>query len=63
MPCTKNYVDPTEAPMGQAKTKGHAHDKNLPTHQLHSAIALREHMPLKNRKWFQRLLKFSKQVA
>ena len=51
MSCTRLYVEPTETLMGQ-------YDENLPTRQLHGAIALREHMLSKNGKWFQRLLQF-----
>ena len=56
MSCNRHYVEPTEALMRQD-------DKNLPTHKLCCAIALREHMPSKNGEWFQQLLKFSKQVT
>ena len=52
MSCTRLYLDPTEALMGQARKKRLAHDEKRPTHQLHGAIALQEHTPSKNRKWF-----------
>ena len=63
MSCTRLYVEPTEALKFQARKKRLAHDENLLTRQLHGAIALREHRPLKNEKWFQQLPEFSKQVA
>ena len=47
MSCARLYVDPIDALMGQARKKRLAHEKKLPTHQLHGAIALRENTPLK----------------
>ena len=43
MSCTRHYVEPTEDLMFQAREKRISHDENLPTHQLHAAIALQEH--------------------
>ena len=63
MSCTRLYADPTEALMGQVREKRLDRDKNLPIRQLHGAIALQEHTPSKNRKWFQLLVTFSKHVA
>ena len=56
IPCTRIYSELTESLMGQD-------DKNLPTRQLHGILALREHTPSINGKWFQQLLKFSKHIA
>ena len=56
IPCTRLYAELIESLMGQD-------EKNLPTRQLHGIIALWEHTPSINVKWFQRLLKFSKHIA
>ena len=52
MSCTRLYADLTEALMGQVREKRLDRDKNLPIRQLHGAIALQEHTPLKNGKRF-----------
>ena len=56
MSCTRLYAESIEALTGQD-------EKNLPTRQLHGAIALREQTPSKNGRLFQRLLRFFKQVV
>ena len=63
MSCTRLYLYPTKSLIGQVRKNRLAQDKKLPTCQLHGAIALREHTPLKNGKWFLWSLNFSKEVA
>ena len=50
-------------PGGLSKKNRLDHDENLPNPQLYVAIALQEHTPSNNRKFFKWLLKFSNQVA
>ena len=48
MSFTRLYLEPTEDLMSQEIKNRLAHNENLPTHQLHGSITLREHMPSKN---------------